>query len=118
MNTTWPLWLVCFLLLFLAWQNQRRFVIQRQIKRKKTEKERDAMRELAKRFIGKKCIVDTIKSDNVTGTLQEVTEGGLLVEDNLGNLTAVNLDLVVRVREYPKNKKGKEKSVILDGWLL
>ena len=42
-----------------------------------------------------------------------MTEGGLLIE-NKGETEAVNLDYVVRLREYPKNKKGKKKSVVLD----
>ena len=29
-------------------------------------------------------------------------------------LEAINLDFVIRIREYPKNKKGKKKSVVLD----
>jgi len=31
-----------------------------------------------------------------------------------GTLEAVNFDFIVRIREYPKNKNGKKKSVILD----
>ena len=31
-----------------------------------------------------------------------------------GMLEAVNLDFVVRIREYPRNKKGNKKSVVLD----
>ena len=27
---------------------------------------------------------------------------------------AINLDFVIRIREFPKNKKGKKKSVVLD----
>jgi len=35
------------------------------------------------------------------------------VEKN-GTVEAINLDFVIRIREFPKNKKGKKKSVVLD----
>ena len=31
-----------------------------------------------------------------------------------GKIEAINLDFVIRIREYPKNKNGKKKSVVLD----
>ena len=31
-----------------------------------------------------------------------------------GTVKAINLDFVIRIREFPKNKKGKKKSVVLD----
>ena len=31
-----------------------------------------------------------------------------------GKIEAINLDFVIRIREYPRNKKGKKKSVVLD----
>ena len=34
--------------------------------------------------------------------------------ENKGQIEAINLDFVIRIREYPKNKKGKNKSVVLD----
>mgnify|MGYP007130626386 CR=1 FL=1 len=41
-------------------------------------------------------------------------EGGALLVMKDGNLEALNLDFIVRIREYPRNKNGKKKSVILD----
>lgn len=77
------------------------------------------MRELAMQFIGKECLIYTISGSNtVEGVLREVGESALLVESKNGNREAINLDYVVRLREYPKNKKGKKKSVVLDGWFL
>lgn len=49
----------------------------------------------------------------VVGTIKEISANALIVEKN-GVQEAVNLDFVVRIREYPKNKKGKKKSVVLD----
>ena len=71
------------------------------------------MKELATQFIGKECLVYTVNSQTLTGEIKEVTDGAiLLVGEN--RCEAVNLDFVVRVREYPRNKKGKKKSVVID----
>lgn len=74
------------------------------------------MEALAKQFIGKECIIYTITSNDATiqGTIKDVSESGLLLEDAQGQLQAVNLEYVTRIREYPRNKKGKKKSVIMD----
>ena len=70
------------------------------------------MFELAQKFINKECIIYTFNSQ-ITGTIKEVNEGGILIEKS-GTLESVNFDFIVRIREYPKNKNGKKKSVILD----
>ena len=77
-------------------------------------KEKTEMIELAKQFIGKECLIYSFDSNHqFSGTIQEVSDGALLIENN-GVLEAINLDFVIRIREYPKNKKGKKKSVVLD----
>ena len=74
------------------------------------------MENLAKQFIGKECVIYTITSNDgsVQGTIKDVSDGGILIEDPFKQLQAVNLEYVTRIREYPRNKKGKKKSVILD----
>ena len=74
------------------------------------------MEILAKQFIGKECIIYTITSNDgsVQGVIKEVSGGGMVLEDMQGQLQVVNLEYVTRIREYPRNKKGKKKSVILD----
>ena len=72
------------------------------------------MIELAKRFIGKECIVSAFDSNHqFVGFIKEVTDGAVLIEKD-GQLEAINLDFVIRIREYPRNKKGKKKSVVMD----
>lgn len=72
------------------------------------------MVELAKRFIGKECLIYAFDSNHqFQGTIKEVSDGAILIE-NGGAIEAVNLDFVIRIREFPKNKKGKKKSVVLD----
>ena len=72
------------------------------------------MKELAKRFIDKECLISSFDgSHQYEGIIKEVTDSAILVEKN-GTVEAINLDFVIRIREYPRNQKGKKKSVVLD----
>lgn len=70
------------------------------------------MLELAKRFLEKECIIYTF-NNQLEGIVKEINGNALLIEKN-GTLEAVNLDFVVRIREYPRKKNGKKKSVVID----
>ena len=75
---------------------------------------RISMIELAKRFIGKECLIYTFDCGHqFEGIIKEVTDGAILLEKK-GTVEAINLDFVIRIREYPTNKKGKKKSVVID----
>ena len=72
------------------------------------------MKELAKRFIDKECLIYAFDSNRqFDGIIKEVTDGAILIEKG-DTVEAINLDFVIRIREYPKNKNGKKKSVVLD----
>ena len=72
------------------------------------------MRELAKRFVNKECVIYSFDSNHqFDGVIKEVTDGAILLEKD-GKVEAINLDFVIRIREYPRNKNGKKKSVVLD----
>ncbi len=71
------------------------------------------MKELAERFIDKECLIYSFDGHQLEGVIKEVANGAILVEKN-GGLEAVNLDFIIRIREYPRNQKGKKKSVVLD----
>lgn len=72
------------------------------------------MKELAEKFIDKECVIYSFDgSHQFEGVIKEVTNGAILVEKD-GKLEALNLDFVIRIREYPRNKQGKKKSVVLD----
>lgn len=72
------------------------------------------MKELAKRFIDKECAISSFDGNHqYEGIIKEVTDGAILVEKD-GKIEALNLDFVIRIREYPRNKKGKKKSVVFD----
>lgn len=101
-----------FLLLVIIFITQRneKAVMKNIINKRKTEDTQ--MYELAQNFINKECIICTFNSQ-ITGVIKQVNEGGILLEKS-GAQEAVNFDFIVRIREYPKNKNGKKKSVILD----
>ena len=110
METSYIVIFVLLIVLFIQHRNEKVWV-KNHIQRKK-RKEHTEMLELAKRFIEKECIIYTF-NNQVVGTIKEISANALIVEKN-GVQEAVNLDFVVRIREYPKNKKGKKKSVVLD----
>ena len=110
-------WIPVLWLLFFVISQQRKkqktAAVVRHIKNRK--KETEAMEALAKQFTGKECIIYTINSNDgsIAGIIREVSGSGMLIEDARGQLQAVNLEYVTRIREYPRNKKGKKESVIL-----
>lgn len=38
----------------------------------------------------------------------------MIIENTSGELEVVNLDFVTRIRQYPRKKNGKKKSLVLD----
>ena len=103
-----------FLVLFvILQQNKSRRQNLIHIMRRRMKRECIDMTELAKNFIGKECIIYTFDQHQFTGTIKQVSGSAMLVDNN-GSLEAINLDFISRIREYPKNKNGKKKSVILD----
>ena len=78
----------------------------------KQRKENHIMKEAAEKFIDKECMIYLLSGD-VNGIIREVTDHSLLIETPTDR-QIINLDFVIRIREYPKNKRGKKKSVVLD----
>ena len=104
------LWIIIFYVIF----RNRRAVVARQIIKKRKLEGNAEMKELAKRFINKECLISSFDSNHqFEGVIKEVSDSAILVEKN-GTVEAINLDFVIRIREFPKNKKGKKKSVVLD----
>ena len=117
METFLPLLIILFLVIFPLFARRKRAAAVRQfLNRKKQNKESNEMKELAKRLIGKDCIIYTITSEcgSIQGVLKEVEDGGLVIEKTTGETDIVNLDCVTRIREYPRKKNGKKKSIVLD----
>jgi len=92
--------------------SNRKAVIARQIIKKRKTEGNTEMKELAMRFIDKECVVSSFDGNHqYEGIIKEVTDGALLLEKD-GKIEAINLDFVIRIREYPRNKKGKKKTII------
>ena len=105
------------LLLFIipSIERRRRSAAAKHIINKKKQKAGNKeMEELAKQFVGKECIIYTLASNDtcIKGIIKNVADGGMMI-DNSGNIEAVNLEFVTRIREYPRNSKGKKKAIIM-----
>ncbi len=111
-------WIGFILIIFIIFRKKRqRAVAAWQIHRhRKQEGEMLNMKELAKQFVGKECIIYTITSNdgNIVGIIKEVAEGGMIIERSSGEHEIINLDFVTRIREYPRKKNGKKKDIVLD----
>ena len=113
MNGSYIAVLILIFVVIIPWINrQKRLAVIKHIKSKKYNKENNAMKELAKQFIGKECIIYTVTGTDsvIKGTVKEVTDGGIVVEKKDG-AEAVNLEYVTRIREWPRNSKGKKKQI-------
>ncbi len=104
------LFITIFIVLYQQPRNKK--VILKQIIESKNKKEKFEMLELAKKFIDKECMIYTFNSQ-LTGIIKEVSDGAILLE-NKNVSEAINLDYIIRIREFPKNKNGKKKLVVLD----
>lgn len=103
------------IILALFWMvKQRRIAAIRHVLNRKRNSGKDkVMEELARQFIGKERIIYTVTStdSSIQGTVKDVTDGGIVLEKD-GNVEAVNLEYVTRIREYPRNAKGKRKTIV------
>ena len=101
------------IILALFWMaKQRRIAAIRHVLNRKRNSGKDkVMEELARQFIGKECIIHTVTStdSSIQGTVKDVTDGGIVLEKD-GNVEAVNLEYVTRIREYPRNAIGLAES--------
>ena len=94
-------------------KKRKNFILIKKIKKSKIKRakgEKSEMLEFAKRFIEKDCIISLFDGSMYTGVIKEVVDNAMLIEKN-GELTAVNLEFVSSIKEFPKNKKGKRKSI-------
>ena len=93
-------------------KKRKKFIMLKIIKKsrlKKLKGESFEMLELAKRFIDKDCVIVFYDGNLTSGIIKEVTDNAMLIEEK-GELIAINLEFVARIKEFPKNKNGKRKS--------
>ena len=99
-----------FVTLFLWLRRRHRNVIAVRMMRRKRQSKREEridMEEMARRFIGKNCTLQTFDSNAITGELLEVTAGAVLVRGKDGQEAAVNLDFILKILEVQKKKKKR-----------
>lgn len=108
-------WLILMVLaLWLIQEKKNDVAVLHHIRGKRKIREVDSMVELAKRFVGKACIISIISSSSpVTGTIEAVEDHGLLIKQK-ENTILINLEYVSKIQEYPTKKNGKKKAVVLD----
>lgn len=114
---SWYFWFIMMLILLViipaARARQHRQVMVSKQNRLKRRKGENTMNELVKSYIGKEVIVWAGSSSGVTGTATKIEENWLEVEDKDGNKQILNTDYISRIQEYPRNKNGKKKAVIV-----
>ena len=117
METFLPLLIILFFVILpLLARRRRAAAIKEFLKRKKQNKENNEMKELALFMDAADTEIYTITSESgsIQGVLKEVEDGGLVIEKTTGETEIVNLDFVTRIREYPRKKNGKKKSIVVD----
>ena len=113
MNPSYFAVLFLFLVVFMIMRTNQSIIAGKAIQKRKSG-DKTQMIELAKRFIGKECLIYAFDSNHqFVGTIKEVTDGAILLEKD-DTLEAINLDFVIRIREFPKKKNGTKKSVVVD----
>ena len=69
--------------------------------------------EMMKRFIDKEVIITTLHNDysSLEGFVREVNENWLVIETANKGLDMINIEYIVRIREYPRKPNGKKKTI-------
>lgn len=112
MNSAWIIFFVLFIILIYQKREEILVVIRKHLREKRG---RIDMTSLIERYIGKECLIYTCTSSSqITGTIKSCNEGWLEIENSNGQCDLVNCEYITRIREYPRNKNGKKKSVIFD----
>lgn len=107
---------LCFLpffviiLIYAEYRNRTKQRVVKNITNKRTKGTKKLMFELSKKFIGKECIIYTLNAQ-IIGVIKEVSDSAILI-DNKNSTEIVNLDYIIRLREFPRNKKGRKKSIV------
>ena len=105
--------IVLWVIIFVMFRNRRKTAIIKKIVKKRRSGGSVEMKELAEKFIDKECLIYSFDENQYVGVIKEVVGGAILIEKD-GSLEAINLDFIIRIREYPKGKNGKKKAVVLD----
>ncbi len=68
--------------------------------------------ETIKSFLGKECLIYML-NNQMTGTIESLSDNWLSVR--VGDaVDIVNVEYISRIREYPRTRSGKKRSIIAD----
>lgn len=111
MNSMWLIYFALFIIFLTMLRNNNITIIRKHLRKKRGKQ---YMTELIEKYIGKECVIYTcISNSQITGIIRCCKDGWIEVERN-GECDIVNCEYITRIREYPRNKNGKKKSVIID----
>ena len=113
MQNTWYIWLVVLAWLFLLYllrKRRRKPAAIRHVKYRKNSEQRRKDIAMLSRFMEKDVYIKLLDG-HADGVVKEVSDNGVVLENKDG-LQIVNLEYVLKVREYPY-KNGK-RVLILD----
>ncbi len=108
MSAYFPI-ILLFIIVLIDQRNER--MNFKKILRNRKKKGLVRMNELINSYLGKDCIVYISGGSSVTGIISELNSNWITIKTKDGNET-VNLDYIVRIKEYPLNKNGKKKSIV------
>jgi len=104
-----------FIMLYIIFSQQRKNILIARIISKKKRKENGInMKSVAQKLIGENCVVCLVGGNQYCGTIKEVTDGAMIIENNAKQEEIFNLDFVLYIRKYPKKEKKKDKKAVLD----
>lgn len=107
------IWIILVILLIIIPRRKRMKIAAVKIQQKKRmkRKDRSAMNEIIKNYIGKDCIIYNMNGEQITGIITSAVDGWITVQEpSKEDVQAINLDYVTRVREFPYDKNGKRKN--------
>ncbi len=112
MDSMWYIYFILFILFMIMIRERNTNIIRKHLRKKRGKKN---MTALIEKYIGKECLIYTCTSSSqITGIIKSCNEGWLEIENSNGQCDIVNCEYITRIREYPRDKKGKKKSVIFD----
>ena len=110
------IWIFLVLMLFLIFWTQKQelnTILCLRIMRRKRGNEKGSLTAMFEQYVGKEGQIYTMNSQQRSGTILSIENGWITLQSASGT-EVVNLDFVLRIREFPRNKRGKKKAVVLD----
>ena len=113
MNASWIGTFLILVVILSAQHEEQDQIVRRIVTQNENPEELQSMKALAQTLLDRDCIV-YIYNNQLEGIIREVDDTALRLERKDGTMEIVNLNYVVRIREYPKKKNGKKKDIVLD----